>query len=80
MEITGNEPVIPVIPFNKDDINLVEDGLYAGIRLRQLFAMEAMKSLSRGYPELGRSHSSEIATQAVEIADALIEALNQDRP
>jgi len=50
-----------------------------GLTKREYFAAMAASSLSGSFAELGISHAQEIARQSIEIADALIHALNDSR-
>lgn len=74
--LTGEEPAFPIIPFNKDDRDLVETAqLYSGLTIRQEFARSAMASLAPYHlTQLGPRDAAEIAVQ---FADALIAELNQ---
>jgi hypothetical protein len=64
-----------------DPINAVVDqngdASFGGLTKREYFAAMAMQGLAGSFAELGRSHSQIIAKCAVEISDALIEALNK---
>ncbi len=48
-----------------------------GLTKREYFAAMAMQGMCVNFPEMGNAHGPLIAKQSVEIADALIEALNK---
>lgn len=75
METKGNDPAMPVMH---------SDGTFKGMTVRQTFAMAAMQGLLSNPEHMvmhdGKSYMMEdkvYAKQAVEAADALIEALNR---
>jgi hypothetical protein len=84
-KLTGNEPAMPV---NEEVTDRIDQNvkIYTGLTIRQHFAamaaqgiLSANKQIEYGDYENMRSMSpSEVANQAVCIADALIDELNKN--
>lgn len=82
--ITGNETAMPEIITEADfaDVNREKTYgntySYGGLTIRQEFAARAMQGWLSGYPNYEPS-PEEVASKAVQIADALIEELNKPK-
>ena len=61
-----------------DEMAYPTPGVFDGLTKREYFAAMAASSLAGAYSEYREAHAVQVAKHAVEVADALIEALNKD--
>lgn len=73
-------------PMSATVIKQIVDGYgfpeeYLGMTKREAFAMAAMTSIAATWIKggIGNAHAKKIADQSIEIADALIQALNKPK-
>ena len=73
----GNEPVTPHLTYNVSSGQ--PNGLKEGLTKREYFAAMAMQGMCANQPFLNNLNAepSQVAAACIEIADALINALNQ---